>query len=377
VSTLAKTKRLELTRLGFACGLLFLSITVLVSFVAHRTGNRYVTFGTLWASGRAAIDGLDPYGAYPATYRGKVAGQGPANYPDLNLNPPWTLPFIQGLSYLSLARFTQVWTLLTGLCFLAGCVILIREQPKLQGRQIIWLSLCAPTLMTLVSGQVYGWAFLLGVLAWSFHRRGYWLATGIAIGCAVAIRPTMGFWLLFLFLRGYRKIAAVAAGTIMTLFALPLLIYGMEIYSEWLNAFAGDKHGLDPVNIAIMPFCRRHGHPYWGIGIAILIALCVGWWIAKKRPDFTAVSGAALCVGMLSGPLAWMHYVLFAAPFFMARRWTMLSTAGACLLLMIPLPAPALGLLYLAGTFFILAFFIFPNSYPGRRHDLGTKQTRD
>ncbi len=368
MTTPAETKRLELTRLGFACGLFFLLITVLASFFAHRDGNRYVTFGTLWASGRAAVEGLDPYVAYPATYRGRIAGQGPANYPDLNLNPPWTMPFTQGLSHLSLASFTQVWTVLTGLCFLGGCGILIREQSELQGRQVIWLSLCAPTLLTLVSGQVYGWAFLFGVLAWSFQRRGHWLATGIAIGCAVAIRPPMGFWLLFLFLRGYRRIAIVAAGTIAALFAAPLLVYGVAIYKEWLRAFAGDMHWLDPVNIAIMPFFRRYGHPSWGIAIAILIAVGVGWWIVKKRPDFTAVSGAALCVGMLSGPLAWMHYVLFAAPFFMARRWTKLSTAGACLLLMIPLSAPVSGFLYLAGTIFILAFFIFPKQLSARRH---------
>ena len=35
---------------------------------------------------------------------------------------------------------------------------------------------------------------------------------------------------------------------------------------------------------------------------------------------------------------------------------------------MIPLSAPVSGFLYLAGTVFILAFFIFPEQLSARRH---------
>ena len=333
MTTPAETKRLELTRLGFACGLFFLLITVLASFFAHRDGNRYVTFGTLWASGRAAVEGLDPYVAYPATYRGRIGGQGPANYPDLNLNPPWTMPLIRG-------PFMFISRLCAGMDRIDRALLSwgLRHFNKGSNRSCRGgrSSGCrcarrhySPWFRAKCMDGRFCLAFWRGLspagpLAGDGNRD--WMCRGHKT--ADELLATV-----FVF-EGLSQNRDCCSGNDCSAFCGASLIYGVAIYKEWLRAFAGDMHWLDPVNIAIMPFFRRYGHPSWGIAIAILIAVGVGWWIVKKRPDFTAVSGAALCVGMLSGPLAWMHYVLFAAPFFMARRWTKLinSSGHACYL---------------------------------------------
>lgn len=357
-----------LTLLCFAIAFLWLCGVVLYTATGHRQEQQYMTFGTMWASGRAAASGLNPYADYPQTQHPKVSKyEMPASsYPDLNLNPPWTLPFIQTLAYLPIERFQQVWTLLNGLCLLVGCIILIHQQPELQGRQILWLVTCAPTLETFDWGQLYTGPFLIGVLAWMFNKNGKHLPAGIAIGTVVALRPTMAIWLLILYLAKHRESLIAAIGTILTLYVLPLLIYGPRIYTEWSHAFDNDQHWLEPVNIAIMPLAARHGHAIWGIAAAASIMLGVCVWAIRTRPDFSTSSGAGLCLGIACSPLAWFLYLLFVAPFFMTRRWSMLAMSGAALFLVRHQILPTTrGILYLIGTLMILAFFIQRPSFIG------------
>ncbi len=147
---------------AYACFVVVITSLCLV----HREGNGYVTFGTLWASGHAAISGLNPYVDYPQTYQ-----NGPAMGPDLNLNPPFVLPLLQLLSHLPIQQFTLVWTLLMGMFYAAGTALLGRNVPTLQARQLFWLLLSVPTIVTLGAGQIYGLPFFASVLAWVFATR--------------------------------------------------------------------------------------------------------------------------------------------------------------------------------------------------------------
>jgi hypothetical protein len=349
------------TRIGIFAGLLFLSIITLAIFRSHREGNGYVTFGTLWASGHAAQEGHNPYAAYPETFRAvnytKTGIDG--TMPDLNLNPPWTLPFVQGLARAPLARFKQIWVVLSGVCFFAGIVLLIVGNPNLQGRQVVWFALASPTLETLSAGQVYGWAFLFGVIAWFCQQREKIVGAGVAIGIVIALRPTMAFWLLVLLLSGFRKLASVSFATVAALYSAALVVYGPQVYGEWFRALAGDRHWMNPCNIAIIPTWSRLGYPHAGVALAACVALAVCIWVWRSRPGFIETSGAGLCLGILCAPLAWYHYVLFVAPFLMVRRWGPLTAAGAFLFLLpvINLSDAVQGIIYLSGTFLLLAGF--------------------
>jgi hypothetical protein len=48
----------------------------------------------------------------------------------------------------------------------------------------------------------------------------------------------------------------------------------------------------------------------------------------------TNLAGIAICAGIICSPLAWNFYVLFAAPFFVAKRWRKLETLAAILIAM-------------------------------------------
>ncbi len=355
-------------RLWHLIALLLLCFEVLAVYRRDKTVDQYITFGTLWASGNAANHGLNPYATYPESFLSNFTNYGYSVEFPTQPNPPWTLPFLQALSYLPLNRFEQVWALLTGICLLSGCIILVLRQPDLQKRQLLWFALCSSTTETISAGQFYAWPFLLGVLAWDFYKKGNLFATGVAVGIVVAIRPTMGFWVLLLWISAYRRVAAVSAGTVLTLYALPLMIYGPSIYIEWIRAFAGDKHWMAPINIAIIPLFARHGHLKWGVTIALAISVSVCCWTKWKRPDFISTSGIGLCLGIICAPLAWVHYLLFVAPFFMARRWTLLPTIAAGLLLLdwTPISYAASGVASLIATVMIMIFFA--TSRTQRRH---------
>ena len=355
----AVPQKIWFSRLLYSSALLLLCVEVLVSACHDKTGNQYINFGTLWASGNAANHGLNPFAGYPESYMCDFTPYGyPIHFQDLNLNPPWTLPFIQALSLLPLNRFAQVWSILTGICLMAGCVILILRQPELQKRQLLWFALCSPTFGIIFSGQVYAWPFLFGVLAWAFYRAGSILAAGIALGGVIAVRPTMGFLLCVLFLSGYRKIAAIAFATVFALFVMPLAIYGPTIYVEWLKAFAGDQHWKASIDIAIMPSLKRLGHPHIGTAVAALVVVFAFVWAWTKKPDFINACGVGLCLGILCAPLAWFHYILFVAPFFMARKWTPLQTVAAGMFLLDwAISDMAFGVTSLIATTLILISF--------------------
>lgn len=164
------------------------------------------------------------FATYPETYV--------ALFPDLNLNPPWTLPILQLLAHLPLNQFAVVWYLLTGACLMAGCLILIHGSNRIQVRQIAWFLLSYRALATLIASQVYGWGFLASALAWLYARQNRYLAAAIAVGIAVALRPTMLFWIVLLSIAGYRRIAITSLMTIGILFAAPIPIYGQVIDRE-------------------------------------------------------------------------------------------------------------------------------------------------
>jgi hypothetical protein len=322
---------------------------------------------TYWASGWAASRGLNPYAAYPETFRSNLSPfGGPASTPDFNLNPPCLLPLFQALSHLSITNFVVAWTAGSFLLLIATVAMLLWHRPDMQRRQIVWLLLAAPALETLLTYEDYFLLFLLAAVAWISLQRKRELAAAIAIGLLVAIKPTFAFWPAFLFLRGSRRLALQATVVITLASIFPVLLYGPHIYRLWVNALANDPHWFAPVDIAITPYFRRLGLYPLGMVLAWALALFLAWRIWRTKPDNETATGIALCASVLCAPLAWFTYILPAAPGFVSRRWSTSSNVAAALLL-IPsiLPTSLLqgsrtslalaGGIYFAAVWIILA----------------------
>jgi hypothetical protein len=203
-------------------------------------------------------------------------------------------------------------------------------------RQVLWLALAAPVYDTIVCGQIYFLLLFLSALAWICAETKRELASSIALGFLVAIKPTTAFWPLFLFLAGRRKLALRSACVTVAASAIPLAIYGPIVYRQWIDVIRNDRHWIIPTNIAIPAYFARLGLRDVGLGVAAIIAAWLGYVVWKTRPNITTISGIALCAMILCAPLAWYDYALMLTPVFVSSRWGKLETAAAVLLMLPP-----------------------------------------
>ncbi len=289
---------------------------------------------------------------------------------DLNLNPPCVLPVFQVLSHLSWQRFSLVWTVGSFLLLFGTVALLMWHRPELQKRKIFWMLFVGPVFVTLLGGQLYFVLFFLAALALVFVERDHESAAAIAIGLLVAIKPTTVFWPLFLYLAGHRKNALRSLCITLGVSAVPVLIYGPSIYSEWFAALRNDPHWVFPTNIAIPAFFARLELRSVGLMLAGVLAALLAWNVWKTKPAFVRVSGVALCAAILCAPLAWVSYTLMVAPYFVSRRWRLSSHVAASLLLVPSVVPITMGSwpgrtwlslasgIYLAATGIILAGFL-------------------
>jgi Protein of unknown function (DUF2029). len=306
---------------------------------------------------------MNPYAAYPNTLQIDYSSVGGSrSTPDLNLNPPLLLPYFQLLSRFSLVHFVIVQTLVTALCFAFGTILIVSSHPRVQGRQIFWVLSSVPTIGAIIAGQTYGGLFLLAAMAFYFERRCFHVWASIAIGLVVAIKPTMIFWPLLLYIAGHHKLAVRAIAVAIIAFSIPLLIYGPATYGQWLSALADDPHWIDPKDIALVPLFARLGHRQIGMAAAIVAGIAIAYWGYRKKPVFTNASGAGISAGILCAPLGWSSYVLILAPFFVSRPWTTVITIAASIFLIpFPLHVTQQGPAYLASILLMLCFFMMPN----------------
>ena len=115
------------------CILLFLVVISLLQPDGVRSGKGgyYLIFGSYWASGKAAAQGLNPYAEYPLTFKYHLSAS-PLGFVDLNLNTPCLLPLFQALSHLTIGRFITVWMLGSLLLFISGTGILLWRYPEMR-----------------------------------------------------------------------------------------------------------------------------------------------------------------------------------------------------------------------------------------------------
>ncbi len=290
---------------------------------------------SFWISGWAATHHLDPYGLYPLTWHLHAFpyNRGPLIY-DVNLNPPCLLPLFQLFARFDLRQLVVGWTVVSALCFIAGAgLVLFVMQGRMQKRQVLWLLWSQAALMTLWFGQIYSLLFLLACVAWALLRMEKTVAAAICIGVLVAMKPNLGFWPVMLFLAGYKRPAVISAVTVAALSVVPAILYGPGVYWQWLHAHSLVSHYLFPADVSIAGFFARVGFRVAGEILAVVVTLGLLAFVYRRRPSPMDIGGIAVCAGLLCAPLAWVEYVLVAAPFWAGgRRWGWLETCAVALL---------------------------------------------
>jgi hypothetical protein len=306
-------------------------------------------YGSFWASGKAANEGLNPYAVYPETFRSRYSG---TVHP--NLNPPVSL-----LLFAPLARLDPHTMLVPlwwgGLLVYAGIVVMtLRRHRQPNGLLLGAWALALPALWDgLRLGQVYVLLFAAAALVWYLLEKERPLLAAVVIGCLAAFKPNLLLWPALLFVAGHRRMALVAFLSFAVVSALPLLFFGPEVYVHWLELLRGDvadRSGFF-ANATVVAIGVRAGSHLLG-GILALLVLAWAVLLVRRRP-LSAIQASALGIGVaiLASPVAWMHYLLMLLPALLSQRWTPAMIAGASVLI-VPMVAP------------FWVFKVLPLSYP-------------
>ncbi|HKR28783.1 MAG TPA: glycosyltransferase 87 family protein [Acidobacteriaceae bacterium] len=135
-------------------------------------------------------------------------------------------------------------------------------------------------------------------------RKCWQVLAGVLLGLLVAGKPNYLLWPLLLAIRGRWRSSAIAITVAATLSAIPLIVYGPDVYREWIFAIANNPHWSLGTDVSITGIARMLGVPLSGRlrnGVLVLAAFLVVIW---KRPSLRDTSGIALTVGTLAPPLA-------------------------------------------------------------------------
>ena len=326
-------------RLLFPIGLAVLSLWVInFEFPRVVSDHGWWDFGAFVASGRAAAAGLDPYGIYPPLTPHVVFPGFEAWNP--NLNPPISALLFQLFDITDLATSLRVWWVISLVCYLAAVVLLLRRYSE--GVEAILLGIWAFALAgfwdTLFLGQIYTPLVLATVVAWLLLERGKLVQAGILIGLLVSMKPNFLVWPVLLFLAGCWRPPLVAAATAAVIAAIPLAVFGPQIYLDWLSLVASDgDRAVFLTNASFAGLAARAGLPLLGTVLSALLLLSLAAWAVWRRPGTMDVSSFALVAALLASPLGWIHYTLFLLPVLL-HHWQRPWTWPVAVALTIPVP---------------------------------------
>lgn len=295
-------------------------------------------FGAFVASGRAAAQGLDPYGVYPPLTPHVVMPGFESWNP--NLNPPVSALLFQVFDWADPVLTRQVWNGISILCYLAAVGLLLRRYTR--GLEMallgIWALGLAGFLDTLFLGQIYTPLVLAAVGAWLLLERGKLVAAGILIGLIISMKPNFLVWPVLLFLAGYRLPSLVAIATAGLIALVPLAVFGPHLYLDWLKLVASDgERAIFLTNGSFAGLAARVGLQFLGPILSGLLLIALAAWAFREKPSVLTVSGLALVAALLASPLGWIHYTLFLLPVMICHRGRLWSFAAAAALT-VPVP---------------------------------------
>ncbi|MBX4891771.1 glycosyltransferase family 87 protein [Rhizobium bangladeshense] len=331
--------RWRLLKLAATAALALMSLRIIKGEVPRVVSDHGLwDFGAFVASGRAAAAGLDPYGIYPP-FTPHVVFPGFESW-NPNLNPPISALLFQTFDIFEPVQSLRIWWMISIASYVAALLLLLRrysgglELPLLA----IWAFALAGFWDTLYLGQIYMPFVLLAVAGWLRLEKGDGIVAGIMIGLLISMKPNFAVWPVLLFLAGHSLPGLVSVATAAVIATIPLVVFGPQIYVDWLRLVATDgERAVFLTNASFAGLAARAGVPAAGTVIAALLLLGLAGWAFFRHPPVIVVSGFALLASLLASPLGWIHYTLFLLPVLLhhwQRPWAWLAAAA----LVIPVP---------------------------------------
>ena len=313
----------HLDKLAFVVMALFSGLALYAAFF---TDSQLHDFGNLWISADALKEGLNPYAVYPGV---SVTDVSWGTIASVNLNPPPAFFLIRWFAEVPAATGIMFWRLINICAIGLSLFLLARHYPKMRPMLIAWLLLWPVVTNTITVGQIYGVLALLTTIAWIDLSGERAIRAGLLIGLAAAFKPFLLVWVALLLLARYGRAALTAGATFLALNLMALLVYGPEIYTQWLAVITDRSvHIKMPINISFVAPFFHAGLPLAGLIFAGLILAGLAVWAWFKKPGPEPLSTMAIIGALACSPLAWHYYLIFALPVFFWLRWTPLMVAG-------------------------------------------------
>lgn len=311
------------TALFFAtiCGMAFgfmAQVLCLTLISAHSPGSRdYVVY---WATGQQLVHHANPYDGVALLEMERSAGF-PADKQTMFMrNPPWTLPLVLPLGYVSARAGWWVWCCVLLACLVASVHMMWLMAGRPRNRRYLLGYTFAPALICLIYGQSSLLALLGVVLFLRLHRTRPFLA-GVALWLC-GIKPHLFLVVGVVFLvwvvvsRGYRVLAGLATATIASCAA----VYGLNPmvwsgYSQMLKT-----SGIDQDIIPCLSYLLRHWISPQSMWLQYLPSLLAGAWALsyylprRRQWDWMEDGSPILLVSLISAPYCWLFDQVMAIP---------------------------------------------------------------
>ena len=332
-----------LGKAGLIMACLFFVIVVMINFLPFLDGrDDLMDFGSFYASGLKARSGENPYdpnSEYIFEINFSKVGAGGKM---MNLNPPISVPIFEYLARFEPHRLLIVWQI-TSAALYTGVVIFLAfyYRKNMTPVKFLWAIALAGFWHTVVLGQIYILLLVFTVLGWIFLERGKYVLAGIAIGIVIAWKPNFLIWSLFLIVGGYYAAALISIITSLVISLLPVFMYGLNIYNQWLDASALSIRTLTmPGNNSVLGLTARFESITLGLFVSAIVILALLILARRKSPEEMTkaeyISGLGIIASLLASPIAWTGYTILLLPiFFSLRKWT-LPVAISAVLLAIP-----------------------------------------
>jgi hypothetical protein len=306
----------QITRAAVRLPLLILAAINLVG--TFYVGNNY-DFNTFVRAGQAVVSGGNPY-AFPERL-------------STNLNPPLTLFAFQLLAKSDPITVFQAWRIISfGLYILILAFLAKTYHTPGAPTKVAWALAMTGIWYTLLLGQLY--VFLLGLCAgaWFLLRAEKGIYAGLLIGLLAAIKPNFLIWPGLLLLSGAWIPALTAWGVTALLSALPLIVYGPQVYQQWIEMLLVYKAAPLATNMSLIGLASRLGVPAAGLALSLGLLATVAWVAWRKKPPLLETSGISILAALLATAFSWVGYSILLLPVFFSQRWSWRMVAAAILL---------------------------------------------
>jgi hypothetical protein len=277
-------------------------------------------FVAFWSTGQLLANHANPYDAAALLQLERAAGF-PSQYDVMYmLNPPWNLPLVYPLGFLSLHTASVAWSLLQLACF----AISVKMLSVMYGRQKHFRDVLgftfAPALICLIMGQLTLFALLGLVLFLRYYRTLPFLA-GMALWfCLLKPHLMLPFGLVMLVWIFESKNFLVLLGTVFSVGASG----GMALYlaphswHQYLTAFGnpGSQYSFVPcVSVLLRIWISKNvsGLEYLPAAAASMWALFY-FWRRRATWDWRVDGSLLILVSIFAAPYAWLYDQALAVP---------------------------------------------------------------